>query len=214
MKLNLKEVILKENYYSKYMWNSDNIMKNGVLSPKTNTFTNVVWTVIGCSGSNLIFSKAKTKPSVQRFCPTLETSPALAGLVCVSSCSPLLCCGIQARSWSLRVEPRRSRGPSSHRAIQTTGEGTMWVQVNRWKREIFFGPLGLYQLRLGTDQVPFQNDQWTSQAFADLDRSTPPNQTDRHLPLHPPSTGPGVGEGGVLIPLAEHSAVIPWSVKL
>ena len=42
MKLNLKEVILKENYYSKYMWNSDNIMKNGVLSPKTNTFTNVV----------------------------------------------------------------------------------------------------------------------------------------------------------------------------
>ena len=51
--------------------------------------------------SNLVFNKARIKATAQSLCYMFKYSPVQcqASLVCVSSCSPLLCCGIQPPSW-------------------------------------------------------------------------------------------------------------------
>ena len=56
--------------------------------------------------SSLVFSRAKMKVTAPSSCSILKYSPVWhpAGLKCVSSCSPWLCCGIHPPFWSLHVQ--------------------------------------------------------------------------------------------------------------
>ena len=100
----------------------------------------------------LVLSRAKTKASVQSVCSILKSSPVQhpASLACVSSCSSLLRCGVEAPSWSLWVE---STGPWAMWLPRPLGcgermcEGMEWMQTTERARErekeLLF-PLGLY----------------------------------------------------------------------
>ena len=95
--------------------------------------------------SNLVFSKADTKASVQSFCSILKYSPAqrLVSLVCVSSCSPF-----QAPSWSLCVELHGHGQHGCQGHMERTGECTMRVCVTSERESLVLfestpSPLGL-----------------------------------------------------------------------